>query len=165
MVRYGDEYYFFIGWACTNLTRRWWALSAWYFLLLSCWPWQRNAKDLNLVIGTRTVTVQESVLPEHYGAKENKEYILFTKNQWKFPEWARERATREYLGGSIQQDGYWSKDPDERPGPYLRGPTDDVTPRHSGGHGTCRKFSDVVYVTVPATVICIRKQRYRSHAP
>ena len=37
-VRYGDEYYFFIGRARTNLTERWWALFARYSLLLSCRP-------------------------------------------------------------------------------------------------------------------------------
>ena len=37
-VRYGDESYFSMGWARTNLTGRWRALSARYFLLISCWP-------------------------------------------------------------------------------------------------------------------------------
>ena len=96
--------------------------------------------------------------------KERQRVYFIYKESVEVPEWARERATREYLGGSVQQDGYWSKDPDERPGPYLRGPAGDVTPRHYGAHGTCRIFSDVVYVMVPATAVCIRKQRYRSRA-
>ena len=41
------------------------------------------------------------------------------KNQWRFPEWARERATRDYLGKSIQQDSYWSKDLEYRLGACI----------------------------------------------
>ena len=39
-VHYGDEYYFStsVGRARTNLTGRWWALFARYFLLRGCWP-------------------------------------------------------------------------------------------------------------------------------
>ena len=39
-VRYGDEYYFstLVGWACTNLTKRWQALFARYFSLRGSWP-------------------------------------------------------------------------------------------------------------------------------
>ena len=66
-------------------------------------------------------TVQDTVIPARDGTKEDKEYALFTKNQWKFPEWARERATREYLGMSVQQDGYWSKDLEYRPGAIFKG--------------------------------------------
>ena len=91
-------------------------------------------------------------------AKERQRMYFIYKNQWKFPEWAREKASREYLGGSVQQDGYWSKDQDERPGPYLRGPADDVTPHHYGARGTCRMFGDAVCITVPATAVCIRSR-------
>ena len=41
LVRYGDKYYFstFVGQAHTNLTGRWWALFARYFLIIGvCWP-------------------------------------------------------------------------------------------------------------------------------
>ena len=40
LVHYGDEYYFstFVGWAHTDLTGRWQALFARYFLLRGCWP-------------------------------------------------------------------------------------------------------------------------------
>ena len=72
------------------------------------------------MIGTSTVTVWKLVLPDQYGKERQRMYFIY-KNQWKFPEWAREKVSREYLGGSVQQDGYWSKDQDKRPGPYLRG--------------------------------------------
>ena len=62
------------------------------------------------MIGTGTVTVRDMAIPVGDGVKEDKECTLFTKNQWKFLEWAWERAIWEYLGRSVQQDGYWSKD-------------------------------------------------------
>ena len=73
------------------------------------------------MIGTRTASVQDTVIPAKYDAKENKEYALFTKNQWRFPEWAQERATWDYLGRSVQQDGCWSKDLEYRPGAVFKG--------------------------------------------
>ena len=51
-------------------------------------------------------------------------------------EWARERATWEYKGLSMQLDSYWSKDYVGQKmfttgrGPYLRGPADDIMRRH-----------------------------------
>ena len=93
--------------------------------------------------------VQDTVIPARYNARENKEYALFTKNQWRFPEWARERATRDYQGRSIQQDGYWSKDLEYRSGPYLRGPADGVMLRHYGASDICWSFGDAVCVTAP----------------
>ena len=36
----------------------------------------------------------------------------------------------------------------------LAGPADDVTPHHYGTCNIYRMFSDVVYVTVPATAVC-----------
>ena len=106
--------------------------------------------------------VWEWILPGGYGTKKTKSNVYCTKNQWKFPEWARERATWVYLGGSIQLDGYWSKDHGKRSVPYLRELTDDVTPHHYGAHGICRTFGDAVYVMVPATAICGRKRQCRS---
>ena len=73
------------------------------------------------MIGTGAASVGDTVIPAKYNAKENKEYALFTKNQWSFPKWARERATWDYLGRSIQQDGYWSKDLEYRPGAIFKG--------------------------------------------
>ena len=64
---------------------------------------------------------RDMVIPAKYGIKEDKEYALFTKNQWRLPEWARERATQDYFGRSVQQDGYWSKDPEYRPGAIFKG--------------------------------------------
>ena len=93
---------------------------------------------------------RDTVIPAGYNTRENKEYALFTKNQWKFLEWARERATRDYQGRSIQQDGYWSKrDLEYRLGPYLRGPADDVMLCHYGVSDICWRFSDAVYVKAP----------------
>ena len=99
-------------------------------------------------------TVQDTVILAGDGVKKDKEYALLIKNQWRFPEWARERATREYLGRSVQQDSYWSKDPEYRPGPYLRGPTDDVMPHHYRVRNICQSFGDAVCVTVLATAVC-----------
>ena len=73
------------------------------------------------MIGTRVASVQDTVILAKYGAKEDKEYALFTKNQWRFPERARERATWDYLRRSIQQDSYWSKDPEYRLGAIFKG--------------------------------------------
>ena len=162
-VHHSDEYYLFVGRAHTNLTERWRALFARYFLPLSCWPsglpTKLREQLLSLVIGTGTVMVWEWILPGEYSAKKTKSNVYCTKNQWKFPEWARERVTRVHLGGPVQLDGYWSKDHGKRLGPYLRGPTDDVMPRHYGTRSICQTFGDVVYVTVPATTICGRKRR------
>ena len=72
-------------------------------------------------MGTGATSVWDTVIRAKYDVKENKEYALFTKNQWRFPEWARERATRDYLGRSVQQDGYWSKDLEYRPGTIFKG--------------------------------------------
>ena len=53
--------------------------------------------------------------------KKTKSMFYLQKNQWRFPEWTRERATRDYLGRSIQLDSYWSKDPEYRPGAIFKG--------------------------------------------
>ena len=101
------------------------------------------------MISTGATTVPDTVVPARYNARENKEYALFTKNQWKFPALARERATRDYQGRSVQQDGYWSKDLEYRLGSYLRGPADDVTLCHYGASDICQSFSDAVCIMVP----------------
>ena len=113
-VCYGDESYFFNGQACTNLTGRWRALSARYFLLLSCWPsgFPNNAMGMTQV---RWLAPKRLRSGSQYSridmAKERERMYFIHKNQWKFPEWAREKASRENLRGSIQQDSYWSKRP------------------------------------------------------
>ena len=101
------------------------------------------------MIGTGVTTVWDTVVPARYNTRENKEYALSTKNQLKFLALARERATRDYQGRSVQQDGYWSKDLEYRLGPYLRGPADDVTLCYYGASDICQSFSDAVFVTVP----------------
>ena len=53
--------------------------------------------------------------------KKIKSMFYLQKNQWRFPEWARERATWDYLGRSIQQDGYWSKDLEYRLAAIFKG--------------------------------------------
>ena len=64
-------------------------------------------------------------------------------------------------GRSVQQNGYWSKDPGYGPGPYLRRLAGDVMLRHYGVRDTCRMFGDMVYVTALATAICMCKRRRR----
>ena len=64
--------------------------------------------------------------------------LYLQKNQWRFPEWAREKATRDYSGRAVQLDGYWSKDLEYRWGPYLRGPADDITLHQYGVCDICR---------------------------
>ena len=73
------------------------------------------------MIDTGAALVRDMVILAKYNTKENKEYALFTKNQWRFPEWARQRATWDYLGRFVQQDGYWSKDLEYRPGAIFKG--------------------------------------------
>ena len=90
--------------------------------------------------------VRDTVFP----AKEKKEYALFTKNQWRFLEWARESATQDYQGRSVQQDGYWSKRPQIQVGPYLRGLADDVMLHHYGASDICPSFGDGVCVMAPS---------------
>ena len=113
-VQYGDESYFFNGRACTNLTGRWQALSTRYFLLLSCLPsgFPNNAMRMTQV---RWSALERLWSGSQYSqidmAKERERMYFIHKNQWEFPEWAREKASRENLRGSVQQDGYWSKRP------------------------------------------------------
>ena len=47
-------------------------------------------------------------------------YFIY-KGSVEVPGMARERATWDYLGRSIQQDGYWSKDLEYRPGAIFKG--------------------------------------------
>ena len=59
------------------------------------------------------------------------------------------------LGRSAQLDGKWLKDLEwlwEGPfkGLYSAG---DIMPRQYGACGICREFDDMVYVTIPATVV------------
>ena len=50
------------------------------------------------------------------------------------------------------------KDPGHRPGRVFKeGPVDDITPRHYGMCDIYRMFGDMVWVTIPATIVC--KQR------
>ena len=53
--------------------------------------------------------------------KRRQSMLYLQKNQWRFPEWARERATLDYLGRSIQQDSYRSKDLEYIPGAIFKG--------------------------------------------
>ena len=150
-VHYGDEYYFSLfgrhaltspegGRPCS----------------LSCWPsgFPNNAMriTLNLVISTRTVTVQERV------------YFIY-KESVEVPGMGPGESYKGVLGKV--RTARWllvKKDPEERPGLYLKGPTGDVMLRHYGARGICWIFGDVVYVTVPVTTVCISKRRYQSRA-
>ena len=91
LVRYGDEYYFLLllgglapaslegGRPCSLGTFNYWVAGNLAFLLMQ-----------------RQDTAQ----------KKTKSMLYLQKNQWGFPEWAREKATQDYLGRSVQQDGY-----------------------------------------------------------
>ena len=52
--------------------------------------------------------------------KKTKGMFYLQKNQWRFPEWARERDTWDYLGMTVQQGGYWSKDLEYRLGAIFK---------------------------------------------
>ena len=168
-VRYSDEYYFstFFGRACTNLTGRWQALFARYFWLRGCWP---SGFPINITrIITKSGGRHRSGFGLGYGypgkiqCKRRQSMLYLQKNQWRFPEWARE----SYMG--FIWDGPYSKtatgqDPEYRLGPHLRGLADDVTLHQYGACNICRSFSDAVCITTPATTVCIRKRRCRSRA-
>ena len=51
-VHYGDEYYFstLIGWARTNLTKRWRALFTLYSTLWGCWPFGFRINVMQIII-------------------------------------------------------------------------------------------------------------------
>ena len=115
-----------VGRACTNLTERWRALFAQYFSLRGCWPSGFPINAMRII--TKSGDHHQSDFDPGYGyprkdtaQKKTKNMLYLQKNQWRFPEWARERATRDYLGRSIQQDGYWSKDLEYRPGAVFKG--------------------------------------------
>ena len=133
LVHYGDEYYFstFLGrhaltspeggWPCSLSTFDYGVVGH----LRGCWP---SGFPINV---TRIITKSGGRHRSSFGpgysypgkiqCKRRQSMLYLQKNQWRFPEWARERATRGYLGWSIQQDGYWSKDPKYRPGAIFQG--------------------------------------------
>ena len=126
-VCYGDEYYFstFVGRARTNLTGRWQALFTRYFWLRGCWP---SGFPINVMwIITKSGDQHRSSFgpgysyPSKIRCKRRQRVFYLQKNQWRFLEWAQERATWDYLGRSIQQDGYWSKDLEYRLGAVFKG--------------------------------------------
>ena len=74
------------------------------------------------MIGTGAASVRDMVIPARYDTKENKEYALFTKESVEVPGMGPgESYTGLYLGRSIQQDGYWSKDLEYRLGAVFKG--------------------------------------------
>ena len=90
-------------------------------------------------------------------AQRKQECILFERisgSSWNGPGRELHGSTGE---GPYSKMATGQKDPDERPGPYLRGPADDITPHHYGVRGIYRIFGDAVYVMIPATAIYIRK--------
>ena len=68
------EYYFYL-WAgtCTNHTKRWWALSCRYSLLLGCWPFGLPI-TLTLKTGVRQRSrfYRNMAIPVKYGTERNK---------------------------------------------------------------------------------------------
>ena len=117
------------------------------------------------MIGTRAASVQDTVIPARYDAKEDKEYVLFTKESVEVPGmgpgesytglFGKVCTARRLLVKKTLNTGW---------GLYLRGLADDFMLHHYGACDICRSFGDAVCVTAPATAVCIRKRRCRSRA-
>ena len=73
------------------------------------------------MIGTGVASVWDTVIPVRYNAKENKEYALFTKESVEVPGMGLGESYTGLFGRSIQQDGYWLKDLEYRPGAAFKG--------------------------------------------
>ena len=162
-VCYSDEYYFstFVGWACTNLTRRWRALFTWYFRLWVFWP---SGFPINV---TRIITKSGDQHRSGFGPGDSYPGKIRRKRRQKvcfiykrISGGSRNGPGRE-LHGTIWEGPYSKTATGQKTlntgrGPYLRGPADDVMLRHYRACDICRSFGDTVCVTVPATAICIR---------
>ena len=170
-VRYGDEYYFstFVGRAHTNLTRRWRALFARYFLLRGCWP---SGFPINVTrIITKSSDRHRSGFGPGYGYPgkircKRRQRVCFIYKR--ISEGSRNGPGRE-LHGTIWEGPYsktatGQKTLNTGQGLYLRGPADDVTLHQYGACGICRSFGDAVCVMALATTICIHKWRCQSRA-
>ena len=73
------------------------------------------------MIGTGTASVWDTVILARYDAKENKEYALFIKESVEVPGMGPGESYTGLFGRSVQQDGYWSKDLEYRPGAVFKG--------------------------------------------
>ena len=111
------------------------------------------------MIGTGEASVWDTVILARYDSKEDKEYVLFTKESVEVPGMG---LGESYTGlfGKVHTARWLlvKKTLNTGRGPYLRGPTYDVTLHQYGACDICRSFVDAVCVTAPATAICIRKQ-------
>ena len=90
--------------------------------------------------------------------KEKTKSSLFIKESVKVPGIGLGESYMGLLGRSIQQNGYWSKDPEYRLGAVFKGDR-QVTSCYviMEACDTCRMFGDAVYITAPATAVCIHK--------
>ena len=68
-----------------------------------------------------------------------------------------------YMGCLYSKAATGQKDPEQRTGPYLKGPADNVTLHHYGMCSTCRRFGDGFYIMVLATVARMHEQQHQSH--
>ena len=110
------------------------------------------------MIGTGVALVWDMVIPARYDTKEDKEYVLFTKESVEVPGmgpgdsymglFGKLRSARWLLVKQTLNTGW---------GLYLRGPADDVTLRHYRACDICQSFGDAVCVTAPATAVCTSK--------
>ena len=73
-VRYGDGMLFYL-WAGsrTSHTKRWWALSSWYSLLLGCWPFGFSIMlTLKTDVRHQSHSYRNTAIPVKYGTERNK---------------------------------------------------------------------------------------------
>ena len=73
------------------------------------------------MIGTRVTSVWDAVILERYGAKERQRVSLFIKESVKVPGIGPGESYTGLFGRSVQQNSYWSKDPEYRPGAVFKG--------------------------------------------
>ena len=168
-VHYSDEYYFstFIGWARTNLTRRWWALFAQYFSLRRCWPSGFLINAMRIIVKSGDRHRSGFGLGNGYPGKircKRKQRVYFI---YKRISGGSQNGPGRELHGTIWEGPYskmatGQKTLNTGQGLYLRGLADDVTLRHYRVCDICQSFGDVVCVMAPATTVCIRKRWCRS---
>ena len=163
-ICYGDEYYFstFVGWACTNLTERWWALFARYFSLWGCWPSGFPINVTQIITKSCDRHWSRFSLGYLYPSKircKRRQRVCFIYKRISGGSW---NGPGRELHGTIWEGPYsktatGQKTLNTGQGPYLRGPADDVMLRQYGACNICRSFGDAVCLTAPATAVCILK--------
>ena len=151
------------GRAHTSLTERWQVLFSRYSYLLVCEPsgFPVNAKirpgkryqgtPLGMRLSQRDMAQRKNNRQVYSNSRTNK---------------SSQNGPGRELHGAIWEGPYsktatGQKDLEYRRGPYLRGPADDVTLHQYGTCDICQCFSDVFYVTAPATIVCLCERQFR----